>query len=235
MLRSLTLLLLILSPALAQAGAGSVGDSVVISSGVRTVGITGGQLLVSDSALNATAATISTTVTAIKARADLLATEVTLVQIATNTAAIASDTAGLTFDNNGFLKVVQPPPTAPTGTTALGFPAYPDDQYTIGPNATVDVSTVIPNGETWTVQRLKSGAADGGTGKNIIVQLFYDPVPPLGAGVERLDAVFLNADNAERVIDRTFTGDGTRRILMRTTQQGAASMAVYTKWTGFKQ
>lgn len=229
MFRFISILLLSLSSAPAWAEAGSVGDNVVISSGTNTVGITNnGELKSNDSSLNATAS-------AIKTRTDLLATEITLVQIATNTAAIASDVGGMTFDDNGFLQVVLAPPTAPPGTTSIEFPAYPDDQYTISSNATVDVSTVIPNGEVWTIQRLKAGAADGGQGKNILVSLYYDPVPPFGIGTERLDAVFLNADNAERVIDRTFTGNGTRRIIMRTIQQGAASMAIYTKWTGFKQ
>jgi len=139
--------------------------------------------------------------------------------------------ANLTFDDIGRLGVFLSAPTAPPNTTAVDNGGL----ITITANATVDSLYSITNGKTLTIQAFSVSASDGGTGKSVRVEMFEDPNGNLTV-LNRVPGgtLFVNANSFERTIGRTFIGNGTRRILLRTVQLGAATMDVFRQWVGFE-
>ena len=136
------------------------------------------------------------------------------------------------FDTAGNLKVSGGAAEAPAGTDPVSSPAVP--RVTIGPNATIDSFFTITTGKTLTIQVLEVAAMSAGTGKGIVATLFEDPNGDLSV-LNEVKTLMGNNINEERVIDRTFAGDGTRRILLRVEQIGAASMIISREWEGFEQ
>lgn len=130
------------------------------------------------------------------------------------------------------LRVVAPPPVTPPGTT----PVKMGGLTTISANATIDVLRTITNLKKFTIQRLTAGANDGGQGKNVRIEIFEDPNGDLSV-LNRVSGgtVYLNIDNIQNEISETFIGNGTRRILLRTVQQGSASMETFREIVGFEE
>lgn len=127
--------------------------------------------------------------------------------------------------DDGFLKVVLPPPTAPSGSTSVQTLA---DSSMSG---TVDTLYVIPNGSTLKIQQLRAGSqrtTSGGTK----VELYYDPAGT-GVGMTLIDKLYTDGSSANSALDIEFVGDGTRAIRLRRVNFGGGSVEIFAAWRGY--
>lgn len=151
---------------------------------------------------------------------------VSLMCLASN---IVREGANFKFDDVGRLAVFTSAPEAPPNT----IPVTRGGVITMSPNSVVDDIYTITNNKRLTIQAFKAGSVDGGVGKIIRVELFEDPNGDLSV-LNRIDTLYVNSDNFERNIGRSFDGNGVRRILLRSTQIGAATMETFRQWNGFE-
>lgn len=139
------------------------------------------------------------------------------------------------FDSAGALVVSGSIAEAPEGTIAVKRPEG-TSRLDVNPGSVTDDFYTITNDKTLVIQVLGASSASAGTGKSIIIELFDDPNGDESLLIPIPGAVLMgNNFNTERVISRTFSGDGVRRILMRITQDGNASMKIASEWRGFEQ
>jgi len=130
--------------------------------------------------------------------------------------------AGITADNK--LKVVLPPPTAPSGATAINRTEYD------GVSGDDDNVYIIPNGETLIIQRLSSGSevtSDGAT-----TELWYDP-NGTGVGMTIIDAIFSNGSSDQHDLNESYTGDGTKAVRMRRRNLTGGTVSIFGRWEGY--
>lgn len=134
----------------------------------------------------------------------------------------------LTEDNR--LKVASLPAAAPataTGVSQLGDGA-------IGANQTVETPAAytIPNGQTLRIQRLIGGGENSVSGGR--VELAYRPTG-VSSSDELIAVGYIAGGNFVFDLDETFTGNGTRQIVMKRINAGGASMRITGKWQGYVQ
>lgn len=148
--------------------------------------------------------------------------------------AMLRDGSPNTYDTIGRLRVTGGVSEAPPGTIEVMIPATP--KISITANQVVDEFFTITDGKTLTLQALEAGVESAGTGKSVMIELFDDPNGDLSVLIP-IPAGFLigNNFNDERILSASFLGDGIRRILLRTTQLGAANITMSREWRGFEQ
>ena len=101
----------------------------------------------------------------------------------------------------------------------------------VNTTAGTDTSYTITNTKILTIQRLTAAAEDeaGGT----VVELFYDPNGDLSS-LTRLDMIVINGSTYQTDLNTAFTGNGTRRIVMRRRGYTASGREVFSRWEGYE-
>ena len=118
--------------------------------------------------------------------------------------------------------VVTPPP-ASTPIIQEGFSST---------NSIAGVDTIysIPNGEVLHITSLDAGAEFNSAGS--VVELFDDINGNL-TGMNRISEIYVNANSDEKSVDENFTGDGTRRIVLRRRAFGGGAREISGRWRGY--
>ena len=141
--------------------------------------------------------------------------------------AITDGTDSLTVNSDGSINVqvgniITPPTGVAVSTNVFGQ---------VNSTAGVDTYYVITNGKTLTLQRFTGGAEPHQSGS--IVELFYDSLGNSSALV-RIETVFVNGMSIQVGISQSFTGNGTRRIVMRRRVYASAAREVWGRWEGYE-
>jgi hypothetical protein len=102
----------------------------------------------------------------------------------------------------------------------------------IATTAGVDTIYTITNSTTLMIQTFAAGSETTAAGS--VTELFEDPNGDL-TGMNRIDTIFTNGDNAEVTLGQSFDGDGTRRIVMRQRGYAASAREMFGRWQGFEE
>lgn len=129
-------------------------------------------------------------------------------------------------DNSGRLLVSQAA-VAPSNTTEVLQVA----QSSISANT--DTIYTITNGKTLVLQIFQAGSEANTTGGSK-VSLYEDPNGNLSV-LNLIAVIYINGNTTEVALDTTFTGNGTRRIVMRRGVFAGPSREVTGRWKGFEQ
>lgn len=140
---------------------------------------------------------------------------------------------GITGDNlkvnpDGSINIAGQVITVPPNTTEVDQNVFGNVDSTTG----VDTVYTIPNGETLTVQQLSGGAEEHTSGS--IVELFEDPNGDLSV-LNRIETVFVNGDSKQVVVQKSYVGDGTRRIVLRRRRYAANAKEMWGRWRGYSE
>lgn len=100
-------------------------------------------------------------------------------------------------------------------------------------NANADTNYTITNGKILTIQLFEAGSEQNTTGGSK-VSLFYDPNGDLSV-LTPISIIYVNGNSYQNQISTEFTGNGTRRIVMRRAVFAGASREVYGRWRGYEQ
>ena len=66
------------------------------------------------------------------------------------------------------------------------------------------------------------------------VELYEDPNGDKSV-MNLIDAIFVNGSSAQKDLNITYTGDGTRRIILRRRNFGGGSYEVVCRWAGYEE
>ena len=130
-------------------------------------------------------------------------------------------------NSNGSLPVttvVTPPPAS----TPIIKSNFQDTSVTAG----IDTEYVITSGKVLKITNFDAGAEFNSAGS--VVELFEDPNGDKTI-LNRISEIFLNASSAEKGIDQNFTGDGTRRIVLRLRAYGGGVREISGRWRGYEE
>ena len=116
--------------------------------------------------------------------------------------------------------------TPPAGTT-VSVNVFSTVNSTTG----IDTFYTITNGKTLTLQRFTGGAEPHTSGS--IIELFYDPTGD-GSALQRIETVFVNGMSIQVGINQSFTGNGTRRIVLRRRVYASAARELWGRWEGYE-
>jgi hypothetical protein len=119
-------------------------------------------------------------------------------------------------------------PPAPANTTPVVSTGFGSVASTAG----VDTNYTIPNGETLTIQVLLAGA-EANTGGSV-VDLFEDPNGDLSV-LNRIANLYVDGSSDNAPLQRTFAGDGTRRIVLRRRGFSSNGREMFAQWSGYTQ
>jgi hypothetical protein len=125
------------------------------------------------------------------------------------------------------IQVVILPGAPPAASTPVDINIFGDVNSTSG----VDTPYIITSGKTLTVQQLSGGAEAHTSGS--IVELFEDPNGDLSV-LNRIETVFVNGDSQSVIVERSFVGDGTRRIILRRRRYAMNFKEIWGRWKGFE-
>ena len=100
-------------------------------------------------------------------------------------------------------------------------------------NTATDTIYTIPNGTTLTIQLFEAGAEASSVGGSKVT-LYEDPNGNLSV-LNIISTIYVNGSSYQNSISQEFTGNGTRRIVMRRNVFAGASREVYGRWKGFEQ
>lgn len=141
----------------------------------------------------------------------------------------SGDKVGVT--TAGELKVYQTPAEAPPGTDAVNRGVLD----TVAASSIEDDLYTIPSGKDLTIQTFTgSNASPDPSSKGAIEYTLYeDPNGDLSV-LNLIRAGHLEDGNFQFNINRMFTGDGTRRILMRVEELAGKSVRNSRFWSGFE-
>ena len=128
--------------------------------------------------------------------------------------------------HTGRLLVSQEPPSAPPETTSIKQTEY---GLVSGSHDNV---YVIPNGETFILQRFMAGSIEAAIGGSS-VELWYDPDGDAGVNMEIIDVLFVNGTSDFHDLHEDYIGDGTKRIIMRRNKIGGGSTTIFGRWEGY--
>ena len=147
-----------------------------------------------------------------------------------NTVGIENITTGndLAVNTDGSLNVVpllNPP--APANTLAVVISAFGNVNSTAG----TDTYYTITNTKVLTIQTLLSGSEE--TTGGAIVELFYDPNANL-TGMTRISTEFINGSSDYAPVGQSFTGNGTRRIVLRRRSYSSSAREMFGQWIGYE-
>lgn len=129
-------------------------------------------------------------------------------------------------DSANRLQVATPPPSPPPTATGVIRTGYGDV------STTEDDLYTITNGQDLIIQRFSAGAEETNGGS--VVELFDDPNGDLSV-LNVIDVVFTSGDSDQHDLDITFTGDGTRRILMRRKRLSGGAVSMFGRWEGYEE
>ena len=119
------------------------------------------------------------------------------------------------------------PPETPAGKTKIIKEKIGD----VDGSNFYDDTYVIPNGETLVIQHFKCGA-EGDINKYSKVVLYYAPDGTVNGNAEVLSVGYLG-DNFRESLKESFTGDGTKAIIMRRERMEAGKREIFGKWRGY--
>ena len=100
-------------------------------------------------------------------------------------------------------------------------------------STTTDDTFTITNGKMLTIQRVQAGSEQNTTGGSK-VELLDDPNGDLSV-LNLIAVVYVNGDSNQLDVGETFTGDGTRRIILRRDVFGGGAREIFARWDGFEQ
>lgn len=118
-------------------------------------------------------------------------------------------------------------PPAPANTTAVTTSAFGDVSNTSGD----DTYYTITNTKVLTIQTLVAGSEE--TTGGAIVELFYDPNANL-TGMTRISTLFVNGTSDNTPVGQNFTGNGTRRIVLRRRSYSSSAREMFGQWIGYE-
>jgi len=145
-------------------------------------------------------------------------------------AKIVNTTTGnqLAIETNGSIKVIPlETPPAPSGALSVINTAF----GIVASVAGSDTYYTITNGKILTVQTLLAGA-EATTGGSI-VELFYDPNANL-TGMTRISTIFIDGASDNAPVYQDFTGNGTRRMVLRRRGYTSAGREMFAQWIGYE-
>ncbi len=116
---------------------------------------------------------------------------------------------------------VTPPDTTPITKSYFGTVA--GDEY---------VYYTITNGKTIYIQTL-SGACEQDSVAGMRMVLYYDEDGDMSSP-EVLGVIFVNGNTFQISLDRNFTGDGTKRIVLRLTHLTGGDLESFSEWKGYE-
>ena len=119
-------------------------------------------------------------------------------------------------------------PSAPANTTPVVVSAFGDVASTTGS----DTYYTITNGYTLTIQIFLAGAEYDSAGS--VVELFYDPNGDLSV-LTRISTLFVNAASDNAPVNQEFTGNGTRRIVLRKRGYTGTAREIFGQWIGYEE
>lgn len=108
-----------------------------------------------------------------------------------------------------------------------------EDFGNVASTSGVDTYYTISNGQTLTIQNLVAGAETNSGGS--IVELFFDPDADLGVNLTRIGTSFVDGDSDSQLINQSFVGDGTARIVLRRRGYTGAAREMFAKWIGYEE
>ncbi len=123
--------------------------------------------------------------------------------------------------SSGELKVVNPPPSTPAGTTSInqGEVVYPGKN-----GGEEDIMYTISTGSTLYLQRFTGGTeATSVTGAGGKIELWYDPDGDMGGNAELINVAYLTTNNFQYDLALSYVGDGTKRIVLRATNWSSSN------------
>lgn len=155
--------------------------------------------------------------------ADLPTTESSEVTVA--------DSAGiykLTVNSDGSINVnpLSTPPT-PINATDVIVSAFSSVASTAG----IDTYYTITSGKILTVTTFLAGAEADNSGS--VAEIFYDPNGNL-TNMIRISTLFLNGDSDNTPVSQDFTGNGTRRLVLRRRGYTANGREMFSQWIGYE-
>ena len=124
------------------------------------------------------------------------------------------------------IPLVNPP--APVNTTPKNVSAFGDVASTAG----VDTYYTITNGKILTIQSFIAGAEENTGGS--VCEMFYDPNANL-TGMTRISTLYLNGSSDNTPVQQTFTGNGTRRIVLRRRGFSSNAREMFAQWFGYEE
>jgi hypothetical protein len=147
-----------------------------------------------------------------------------------NTVGIENITSGndLVVNIDGSLNVVPlVNPPAPANTVAVTITGFGDVASTSGE----DVFHTITNTKILTVQSLIAGSEESTGGS--VVELFYDPNANL-TGMTRVSTIFVNGTSDNTPVQQNFTGNGTRRMVLRRRGFSGSAREMFAQFIGYE-
>jgi hypothetical protein len=117
----------------------------------------------------------------------------------------------------------------PEGSTRVTSTATPSDVST---TAGSDTYYTITNAKILTIQSFAGGAEETTGGSAI--DLYYDPNGDLSA-LTWVDTLYVNGEDSQHSIGEEFTGNGTRRMVMRRRGYTASAREMSGRWYGYEQ
>ena len=121
--------------------------------------------------------------------------------------------------------IIQPP--APVDATPVNVSAFGDVASTSGEYTYY----TITNGKELTIQYLLAGAEYDSAGS--VVELFYDAAGDFSSPT-RLSTQFVNAASVSVPVQQSYTGNGTRRIVLRRRGYTATAREMFAQWIGYE-
>lgn len=100
-------------------------------------------------------------------------------------------------------------------------------------NGSEDTTYTITNGKTLTLQILQAGAEQNTTGGSKVT-VFEDPNGNLSV-LNLIAVLYVNGNSSEASLSTSYSGNGTRRIVMRRTALAGASREIFGRVKGFEQ
>jgi hypothetical protein len=123
------------------------------------------------------------------------------------------------------LKVVNPPPVAPSGATPVRIVQKSN-------GTSDDFFTTITNGLTMVLQRVSGGSETNTAGS--IVELYYAPNGNT-TGLEIIEDIYVNGNSGQKDLNQSYLGDGTAAILLRRRVFGGAAVEITGRWEGYEE
>lgn len=122
--------------------------------------------------------------------------------------------------------VFSPIPTVPSGAIEKGAEEYGE---VVGQD---DHEYVITDGTTLTIQRLTASGEDSLNGN--ICELWYDPNGDK-TGMTLICVINTDGNFDYKDLNNEYTGNGTRRIVMRRRRLAGGVAYIYAKWQGYEE
>jgi len=134
----------------------------------------------------------------------------------------------LAVNSDGSINVQTNVASPPMATTAVIQENFGNIATTSG----IDTIFTITNEKTLTIQHFSAGSKNATSGS--VTELFEDPNGDLST-LNRIDTLFTNGSSTLASVFQQFTGDGTRRIVMRQRGYTASAREMFGRWRGFEE